>query len=250
MKNNTLPQLSKFTTDSLEYNFSNQAELEATYFVIAWFAVTESASLGIFPIMAALETTAEKDATYFNRFFEHGFQHFTDEQAHANMWCRALQDFVEKYPEVVKQVSLPRWYMNIMLKSIGKPHDVAGFVIDCLAFEVVMQALYEVMSPRLNYPPVRQIVETILRDESAHTDFGRHHITTLVKPRGWQRFKLSFRFWRNMLGVYVTIRPLLKMLDKYRPLAKGEFVDPLSKYAEDTSLHGQFLLPALIKIMK
>ena len=60
------------------------------------------------------------------------------EQHHANLWCRALLDFVDTYPEVVERVRLPGWYLRIMLRSIGKPHDVLGFTVDCLAFEVVM----------------------------------------------------------------------------------------------------------------
>jgi hypothetical protein len=234
-----------------EYNFSSSAEQDATYFVTAWFAVTESASLGIFPLLPALETSAT-DPAYFSRFFERGFIHFKDEQRHANLWCKALHDFTKRYPDSVRRVKLPRTYMRIMLRSIGKPHDVAGFVTDCLAFEVVMQALYDVLTPRLDYPPVRRILEIISRDEEAHTDFGRHHFANLLQPfSAMRRARLAFRFWRNLLGVCITISPMLKAVGKHHPFAPGEFYARLSHYARESEIAGsRTLAPKILAKLK
>ncbi len=231
-----------------EYQFASSAEADATYLVMAWFAITESASLGIFPLLAALETSRREDPTYFARFFEHGFQHFTDEQSHANMWCRALLDFTEKYPEVVQRVKLPQQFMKIMLKSIGKPHSVLGFTVDCLAFEVVMQALYGVMQPRLNYPPVKNIIQIISRDESTHTDFGRYHLHELFGDLSAHRkFMVAFRYWRNSLGVLFTIQPLLKQVGQHSPLLPGEFRRQLANYSRNTGILGsRQLIPGLL----
>ncbi len=230
------------------YQFSSQAEADATYLVIAWFAITEAASLGIFPLLPALETTRrEADPTFFARFFEHGFQHFTDEQNHANLWCRTLMDFTQRYPEVVQRVSLPQRYLKIMLKSIGKPHDVQGFAIDCLAFEVVMQALYEMLAARLVYPPVLHVLEVISRDERDHTLFGRHYLSDLFVPsRGWRRWTLGFRYWRNTLGVTLTVEPMLKAVNRHQPIPAGEFRRKLAHYARNTGLAGQNLVPNLL----
>ena len=162
------------------YEFANSAEAEATYFVLAWFAITESAALGIFPLLSALNQAQATDPTYFPIFFQEGFQHFRDEQRHANLWCRALLDFTVTYPEVVKQMRLPQGYLKIMLKSIGQSHSVLNFGIDCLAFELVMQALYDVIAPRLHYPPFGPIFQTIARDETAHTAFDRHYVGNLT----------------------------------------------------------------------
>lgn len=231
------------------YEFATQAEADATYLVIAWFAITESASLGIFPLLSALETARQHDPAYFGRFFEQSFQHFTDEQHHANLWCRALLDFTDRYPEVVRRVALPRQYMQIMLKSIGKPHSVLSFSVDCLAFEVVMQALYEVMQPRLTYPPVAKIMQIIMQDEVAHTSFGRTNLkTSLIRPQTrWQKLTVAFRYWRSTSGVLITIGPLLKALSKHRSLAPHEFQHKLALYSRDTGILGsQHLIPNLL----
>lgn len=229
------------------YEFASPAEADATYLVIAWFAITESASIGIFPLLSALEISRKQDPGYFARFFEQGFQHFTDEQQHANMWCRALLDFTEKYPEVVRRVELPRQYLKIMLKSIGKPHSVLGFAVDCLAFEVVMQALYEVMQPRMAYPPVAHILKIISRDEVAHTDFGRDYLREVVGPLSTgQRVRVAFRYWRNTLGVLFTIEPMLKAISRYQPLPPGEFRRKLAHYARNTGIIGHQFVPDLL----
>ncbi len=230
------------------YQFASPAEADATYLVIAWFAITESASLGIFPLLAALETSRRADPTYFARFFKHGFTHFTDEQHHANLWCRALLDFTELYPEVVRRVELPSQYMRIMLKSIGKPHNVLEFSVDCLAFEVVMQTLYDALQPRLSYPPVVSILQVITQDEKIHTAFGRDYLSDLFGPLSRrQQIAIAFRYWRNMLGVLITIQPLLKSTALHRPFLAGEFRRKLAAYSRDTGILGSHkLIPNLL----
>ncbi len=243
------PMVTLPLTDDNYYRFETAAEADVTYLVIAWFAITESASLGIFPLLSALETTRRDDPGAFNRFFETGFQHFTDEQHHANLWCRALLDFVERYPEVVKRVELPGAYLRIMLKSIGKPHDMLGFSVDCMAFEVVMQALYEVLQSRLVYPPLAHIWQVISRDEVVHTEFGRYSVRWLSQPLSWrQKLGWSLHYWRNTLGVMLTIQPILKALDLYKPLPAGEFKARLAHYCRDTGILGSHrLMPSLLE---
>jgi hypothetical protein len=240
------PELqSQTTANSPPYIFSTPAEADLTYLVIAWFAITESASLGIFPLLSALETARRKEPSYFARFFKNAFQHFNDEQQHANLWCQALLDFTGQYPEVVRRVKLPRQFLKIMLKSIGKPHSVLNFAVDCLAFEVVMQALYDVMEPRLAYPPVRAILQVIIRDEIAHTGFGRGYLAELFELLSTrQRYLIAFRYWGNMLGVLITISPLLKALNRHQALSQAEFWNKVALYSDDTGILGNYrLLP-------
>ena len=231
------------------YEFVSPAEADATYLVIAWFAITESASLGIFPLLAALETARKHDPASFGHFFETGFQHFTDEQHHANLWCRALLDFVEQYPQVVQRVQLPTQYLQIMLRSIGKPHDVLSFSVDCLAFEIVMQALYDVLQPRLDYPPLAPIWQVISSDERTHTDYGRQSLGRMTGPlTDWQRWRVAVRYWRNTLGVLITIKPMLEAVERHRPFLPGEFRRRLADYSRDSGVLGsRRLLPALIR---
>jgi hypothetical protein len=244
-------EISSFPSQPLNsqsgYVFSNEAEAAATYLVIAWFAISESAALGIFPILSALETSHKTDPAYLGRFFEHGFQHFRDEQRHSNLWCRALRDFCCYYPEVIRKVELPGWLLQVMLKSVGKPHSVQDFAVDCWAFETVLRAFYDVALPRLKYPPLQPIFQTIMRDEQAHTAFGQDYLFTLNGPLSRrQRTQILLRFWRNLAGVVITIQPLLAALDRYQPLSRQEFSERLSFYAAETNLPGSRKLPALI----
>lgn len=221
------------------YEFANRAEARATYFVIAWFAITESAAVGIFPLLSALNEAHTHDPAYFGQFFEHGFQHFKDEQRHANLWCRALLDFTQTYPEVVKEMKLPQRYLKIMLGSIGKQHSVLQFGTDCLAFELVMQALYDVVAPRLPYPPLQPIFQVITRDEVNHAAFDHGYIENLtVNFSKIKRFRLGFRFWRNTLGVLLTVGPLLTQINAWRPLPRRDFYTRLIFYQRQTVLPG------------
>lgn len=230
------------------YHFASPYEEDATYLVIAWFAISESASLGIFPLLSALHISKENDPAYFARFFENGFQHFRDEQRHANMWCKALLEFTENHPEVVKRVELPESFLKIMLKSMGKPHSVLEFGVDCLAFEVVMQALYEVLEPRLHYPPLARILQVIIKDEVAHTEFDRGYLPELLTPlSGRLKLRMIFRYWRNLLGVLITVRPMLKALQQHKALNKAEFRTRVAFYArQNGALGSQPVIAGLI----
>ncbi len=245
----TLRRAGPVTTEP--YEFANSAEAEATYFVLAWFAVTESAALGIFPLLSALNQAHETDPTYFPTFFQEGFQHFRDEQRHANLWCRALLDFTVTYPDVIKQTRLPQGYLKIMLKSIGQPHSVLNFGIDCLAFELIMQALYDVIAPRLHYPPLVPIFETIVRDEIDHTAFDHHYVgnhTTKLSP--FKKFRAGLRFWRNTLGVLITVGPLLDLLDLWQPLPRRAFYQRLAHYQRQAGIFGGDIGPNLLARLK
>ena len=230
------------------YVFASPAEADITYLIIAWFAVTESAALGIFPIHATIQTARTRGAGYIASFFEHGLEHFRDEQAHSNMWCRALLDFSRHYPDVVERVQLPGWQTRIMLSQIGKPHSVLDFSIDCLAFEVVMRALYDVTAPRLDYPPIKPIFARITADEANHTEFDRAYITGLLgELRGLARLRVGWRFWRNTGGVLITVQPLLAALHRYKPLARGEFAHAFARYVAEADIPGgETLAPRLI----
>lgn len=229
----------KLGAEAENYSFSSEAEADATFLVIAWFAVSESAALGIFPLLSALQVSQAGDTGYFSRFFEEGFQHFRDEQRHANLWCRALKDFTERYPRVVKRAKLPFWLLKIMLKSVGKPHSVLNFGIDCLAFETALRAFYEVAQPRLPYPPLQTIFQVIIRDEEAHTDFGINYIFGLEGPLSRrQRLGVAFRFWRQLAGVIITLRPLLTAIDRHQTLPFKDFMARLAFYASQTGIPG------------
>jgi len=231
------------------YSFASKAEADATYLVIAWFAITESAALGIFPIHAALGMGHSQGAAYITRFFEQSFRHFRDEQRHANLWCQALLEFAGRYPEVIKRVKLPDWLLGVMLKSVGKPHNVRQFAVDCLAFETVMRAFYDVAHCRLNYPPLQPIFQVIMRDEQKHTDFGQSYIFELEGPLlRRERAGVAFRYWRNLAGVLITIQPLLKALDKHKTLPYQEFSAQVAGYVQETGIAGSHkLVPGLLK---
>jgi hypothetical protein len=231
------------------YKFESNAEADATFLVIAYFAVTESASLGIFPLLSVLEISRKQGTPAMLRFFEHGIQHFTDEQHHATLWCGILQDFARQYPEVVERVNLPNALMKVMLKSIGKPHTVTTFTLDCLAFETVMKAFYDVAYPRLSYPPLAPMFRLIMADEVAHTGNGETYLhQTLKRNRGWQYTRLIIRFWRNIAGVLITLLPLLDKLNRLQPGIKPEFKEALISHVQQVDLAGcRKLVPSLIK---
>ncbi len=227
----------ELTSPEAPYQFATEAEADVTFLIIAWFAITESAALGIFPLLSALEIAKKDRPEYFGEFFEPGFQHFRDEQQHANMWCRALLDFVRQYPEVVKRVELPRWLLGVTLKNVGKPHSVIDFGVDCLAFELAMRALYDVTAPRLQYPPLAPIFRRIIADEAVHTDFDEAYVKGQIDQlRPFKRAIKISRFWRNLTGVVITLRPLLYALDKHRRMPMREFHQRLNYYVELSGL--------------
>lgn len=230
------------------YMFANAAEAEATYFVLAWFAISESAALGIFPLLDALNRAHDNDPAYFALFFEDGFRHFKDEQRHANLWCRALLDFSQNYPEAVSRMRLPQMMLKVMLRSIGKPHSVLNFGIDCLAFELVMRALYDVVAPRLSYPPLAPIFRVIIADEINHTRFDYTYVKNLTAGLSkFKKFLVAVRFWRNTLGVIWTVGPLLDLLDRYQPLPRREFYQRLAEYQKQVGVPGSnSLIPAML----
>lgn len=230
------------------YRFESAAEAEATFLVIAYFAITESASLGIFPLLSVLKTARQEGSTSLLRFFEHGIRHFSDEQHHANLWCAILQDFVQQYPEVVERVKLPEALMKVMLKSIGKPHTITTFTLDCLAFEIVMQAFYDVALPRLSYPPLAPMFRLIIADEVAHTDNGEDYLHELMaKSPVWKRASLVVRFWKNIFGVIITLLALLNALNRLQPGIKTDFKRALINYLQKVNLPGcQKFMPDLI----
>ena len=233
------------------YEFANSAEADATYFVLAWFAITESAALGIFPLLSALNQAHETDPAYFPQFFQEGFQHFRDEQRHANMWCRALLDFTVIYPDVVKRTRLPQGCLELMLSRISQPHNVLNFGVDCLAFELVMQALYDVITPRLHYPPLVPIFQKIVRDEIDHTAFDRHYVGNLtIKLSVFKNFLVGLRFWRNTVGVLITVGPLLDWLDHWQPLPRRDFYQSLAHYQREAGIFGGDIGPNLLARMK
>ncbi len=244
----TCPDTNPAQAAEPEYIFSNPVEADVTYLIIAWFAVTESAALGIFPILPALQLGRSEGVPALHQFFKEGMQHFRDEQRHANMWCRALQDFAERYPEVVSRVAMPEWLLKIMLKSIGKPHNLRNFAIDCLAFETVMRAFYDVAYPRLHYPPILPIFRTIMKDEQDHTNFGHNYIfkdnQKLSRRESWG---IAFRYWRNVAGVLITVQPLIKALNRLEFLPYRQFSAPLALYIKETGIAGsQGFIPAFL----
>ncbi len=233
------PNLAPASASLENYNFTSEAEAEATYLIIAWFAVTESAALGIFPILPALHQSRTQEVTFLARFFEHGLEHFHDEQRHANLWCKALLDFSQRYPQIVQRVKLPDWQLKIMLGSIGKPHSLKNFAIDCLAFETALRAFYEVARPRLNYPPLLPILRIITKDEEQHTNFGRGYVFELTGPLSRrERTMVAFRYWRNLTGVIITLRPLLNALSRHQFLPPEEFTAHLAQYARTSEMPG------------
>ncbi len=237
----------KPTTDRPLYQFASQIEAEVSYQVLAWFAVTESAAIGIFPLLSALEIARKENPEFFGEFFGPGFRHFRDEQQHANLWCRALLDFVENYPEVVKRVKVPDWRIKIMLGSIGKQHSVVDFGIDCLAFELIMQAFYDVAHPRLNYPAFAPIFQRVTRDEAEHTAYDQGYFANLMKnlPRHQRMLKIA-RFWRNLAGVLITMKPIFEAINRLQPLPASEFSERLTHYLSQTDLPGN---PRLTRII-
>lgn len=233
------------------YEFVSPAEADATYFVLAWFAITELAALGIFPLLSALNHAYEREPAYFGQFFENGFRHFKDEQRHANLWCRALLDFSKTYPEVISRKRLPQRYLKIMLNSVAKPHSVLNFGIDCLAFEVVMQALYDVAAPRLSYPPLRPIFDTISRDEVAHTDFDNNYVAVLTSTASrYQKVLVGIRYWRNTAGVLLTIGPLLDAIDRVQAMPRHDFYQRLAFYQRQARVPAPFFGPKLIEHLR
>jgi hypothetical protein len=240
-------RVSELASNDSPYRFVTEAEADVTFLIIAWFAITESAALGIFPLLSALEIAKKERTEYFGEFFEPGFQHFRDEQQHANMWCRALLDFVKEYPEVVKRVELPHWLLGVTLKNIGKPHSVLDFGVDCLAFELAMRALYDVTAPRLEYPPLAPIFRRIIADEKLHTDFDEGYVKGQINQLApFKRFLKTGRFWRNLTGVVITLRPLLYALDKHCPMPMNEFHQRLTYYVE---LSGMSKNPKILKLL-
>lgn len=230
------------------YQFASEAEADATYLVLAWFAVSESAALGIFPLLPALQMSQKHDPSFLKQFFEPGFKHFRDEQRHANLWCRALLDFSGRYPEVIRRVKLPSWLLKVMLRSVGKPHSIRNFAVDCLAFETVLRAFYEVAQPRLSYPPLQPIFATIIRDEEEHTAFGHDYIFKLAGSLSrLDRALIAFRYWRNLAGVVMTVQPMLAALDRHQPLSFDEFLARLVPYVKETGIAGsRRLVPGLL----
>jgi hypothetical protein len=230
------------------YRFGSKEEADATYLVIAYFTVTEAASLGIFPLLSVLNTSRKQGTATMLRFFEHGIQHFTDEQHHANLWCGILQDFARHYPDVVERVSLPEALLKVMLKSIGKPHTVTTFTLDCLAFETVMKAFYDVAYHRLSYPPLAPMFRLIMADEVAHTANGEQYLHETIHQHGsWRRGWLVFRFWRNLAGVVVTLLPLLNALNRLQPGIKREFKQTLIAHVQKVDFPGcKELAPKII----
>lgn len=229
------------------YQFASETEADVSYQLISWFAVTESAAIGIFPLLSALEIARKERPEFFGEFFGSGFRHFRDEQQHANLWCHALLQFVEHYPEVVKRVKITDWRIKIMLGSIGKQHSVVDFGIDCLAFELIMQAFYDVAQPRLHYPAFAPIFQRITRDEVEHTAYDQGYFANLLKnmSRRQRMFKIA-RFWRNLTGVLITMKPVFEAINRLQPLPAAEFSERLTYYLSQTDLPGN---PRLTKMI-
>lgn len=106
-----------FVKEPMSFQFETEAEADATCLLITWFAIVESAALGVLPVLPALDIARERDDLgYLEAFFSHGLRHLKDEQMHANIWCKALLDFSRAYPDVIKRARLPGWLMKSMLR--------------------------------------------------------------------------------------------------------------------------------------
>lgn len=233
----------------MSFTFATEAEADATCLLITWFAVVESAALGVLPVLPALDLAlARGDLGYLEAFFAHGLRHLKDEQAHANLWCKALLDFTRAYPEVVARARLPGWLMKSMLRRVAVPHDVLEFAVDCLAFEVVMSAFYEIAAPRLSYPPLEPVFRRLAVDEEAHTAYDRAYLDGFfARSRLPSYVRATARYWWHTAGVLATVVPLLRALDRHRRLPRGAFRRALVAHLHDAGMPGcRRVAPALL----
>ncbi|WP_437605175.1 hypothetical protein WMF20_28865 [Sorangium sp. So ce834] len=233
----------------VSFGFESDAEADATCLLITWFAVVESAALGVLPVLPALDLARERgDLRYLDSFFAHGLKHLRDEQAHANLWCEALLDFTRAYPDVVERARLPGWLMKSMLRRVAVPHDVLEFAVDCLAFEVVMSAFYEIAAPRLSYPPLGPVFRRLAIDERAHTAYDRAYLEGYLSRSSLPaHLRAISRYWWHTAGVLATVVPLLRALDRHRPLPRGAFRRRLAAHIQGSGMPGcRRIAPALL----
>lgn len=235
--------------EPMSFAFESEAEADATCLLITWFAIVESAALGVLPVLPALDLARERDDLgYLESFFAHGIRHLKDEQMHANLWCKALLDFSRAYPDVVKRARLPGWLMKMMLRKVAVPHGVLEFAVDCLAFEVVMSAFYKVAAPRLSYPPLEPVFRRLASDEEAHTAYDLAYLEGFfARSSRSAHLRATARYWWHTAGVLATVVPLLRALDRHKPLPRGSFRKALAAHIQESGMPGcRRLVPALL----